>query len=284
MLSRSQWPMGLVLGLSLVAVPAARATNPCISDAKETFTDAYAQCKEDYQVAKDNCINKDHDCVEACRAGREQCVIASGLPDALDVCRTVLYAAKADCRTNNPPDSTALDSCIDQKQVAAFQCRQAARKAAKPAVVACRTGFRACVQACPAPAMGDPVVDKVACKLQARTDYLQCKKDSREAFQVQKDLCLNRDHDCVEGCRADRDTCREPIENQLESDIATCNHARDITVAGCNGDQSCIDDANVAAFICRDAARETARPGLQTCGQNFQSCAELCTCVGSCPP
>lgn len=276
MLIRSTWRLGVALGLSLVAVGAARAGNPCVGDAREQFTDDYAQCKEDYQVAKDNCVNKDHACVEACRAGREQCVIASGLPDDLEQCRTDLYAAKQTCRSNNPPDSSALDQCIDAAQVDAFVCRQDARRTAKPAIRACRTGFRACVQACPAPAAGDPVVDKAACKKQARTDYLQCKQDAREAFQTQKDLCLNRDHACVEDCRAGRDACRQPIEDQLESDIATCNAARDITVQGCNGDQGCIDDANIAAFVCRDAAREAARPGFADCRDAFQTCATAC--------
>jgi hypothetical protein len=240
------------------------------------------------QVAKDACSNKDHDCVEVCRAGRDECEEATGLDAALDACRDTLRDAKAACRAdpNNDPSTPEgaanLDHCIDQAQTVAFVCRKTARKAAKPSLTACRAGFRACVKVCPAGA--GPVVDPLQCKLDAKNAYVQCKSDCREALQTQRDLCKNRDHACVEGCRADRDTCRQPFEDQLDATIAACNAQRDSDVQNCKnlypeGDPNrdvCIGQAQVTGFQCRDQAREDARSGFQGCADNFQTCAQAC--------
>src|SRR5262245_54392272 len=58
--------IGIAIGL--IGATTARAGNPCIGDAKATFTDCKADCKEAYQAAKDACRNKDHVCMEGCRA------------------------------------------------------------------------------------------------------------------------------------------------------------------------------------------------------------------------
>jgi hypothetical protein len=275
-------PFGLGAAILVAALPA-RAANPCIGDAKQQFTEQKAQCKEDYQAAKDACLNRDHACMEGCRAGREECVLASGLDESLTACRDALRDAKATCRATHVEGTPELDQCIDQAQVTGFLCRRAARTAAKPALKACRVGFRACAQACPPPVDPAEVVDKVQCKLDAKGVYLACKAAAREAFQAQKDLCLNRDHACVEVCRADRDTCREPVENQLDADIAACNATRDAGVGNCvllypegPDRDACITAAQVDAFQCRDAARETAKPGFQRCRDAFQTCALAC--------
>ena len=54
--------IGIALAIGFAAAPA-RAGNPCIGDAKETFTDCKGDCKEGYQAAKDACLQRDHDCV-----------------------------------------------------------------------------------------------------------------------------------------------------------------------------------------------------------------------------
>jgi hypothetical protein len=275
--------LGLAIGLVLaLGATGARAGNPCVDDAKQTFFDCKDGCKEAYQVAKDACLNRDHGCVEGCRAGREDCVLASSLDEDLTACRDALRAAKDDCRTVHAGDDTGTDLCIDQVQVVAFLCRRDARRAAKPAIKACRTGFRACAQACPT--TGTPI-DPVQCKLDAKNAYLQCKADCREGFQQQKDLCLGHDHDCVEVCRANRDACRQPIEDDLDTAIAACNATRDGAVANCKTiypdpedpqRATCITNAQVDAFQCRDQAREDAKPGFQGCSDAFQTCATNC--------
>jgi hypothetical protein len=123
--------------------------------------------------------------------------------------------------------------------------------AARPALAICRSTFRDCVRACPPPDDPIEIVDPIACKADAKMVALECKAGCREQRQIQRDLCLNRDHVCVEACRAGRDACRTPIEDGL-------------------------DAAYVAAFRCRDAAREAARPLFESCGAGFHGCAEAC--------
>ena len=277
--------IGIAVGLGLlVGAPLARADNPCISDAKLTAVDCKAGCKEGFQITKDGCRNKDHACMEGCRAGRYECILATPLDEALLVCRNDLRQAKEDCR-NDPNNDTPeeVDACIDGAQVTAFLCRRNARLASKPAIAACRAGFRACAQACPPnpdPALN---VDKAQCLIDAKNAYLACRADCREAFQEQKDLCLNRDHACVEDCRVKRDVCRDPKEDALDAAIASCNATKTAAVTQCENDhppgqerEDCITDALVAAFQCRDQARENARPGFEQCRAAFVTCAEAC--------
>jgi hypothetical protein len=272
--------LGLAVGLALGAAGSGWAHDPCIGDAQAQFADCKGESKEAFQVAKDGCWNREHDCVEACRAGREECTLATGLDDDLSACRNTLRGAKDVCRAENPTDPLALDDCIDRRQVEAFLCRKAARVAAKPLLSLCRLSFRTCARACPT--VGDVVIDKAQCQVAAKNDYIAAKADCREQFQTQKDACLNRDHACVEGCRAQRDTCREPIENNLDTAIGACNTVRDSDIAACNGDATCITAAQVAAFTCRDAARELARPGFDNCRDAFQTCVAGVDGVGGC--
>jgi hypothetical protein len=266
----------VLAGLALVlgAQPAA-ATDPCIGDARAELGECKTVCKEDYQLAKDNCLNRDHACVEICRALREECRLATGIDDALTVCRDALRTAKGTCRSLHAEGSPELDQCIDQAQVIGFQCRRAARTTARPALNLCRDAFRTCAKACPPPDDPSEVIDPAQCKVDAKLAYRTCKEGCREALQFQKDVCLNRDHLCVEGCRSERDGCRQPIEDQLDTDVAACNAARDDTIATC-GDDACIVNARVAAFQCRDQARETAKPNLEACRDAFRVCAEGC--------
>jgi hypothetical protein len=270
----------------LVAVSAGHAKSSCILEAKVELRDCKATCREDLQVAKDNCTNRDHDCMEVCRARREECRLASGIEDAFAQCRATLEQAKQNCRNTHPAGSTELDECIDQAQVVAFQCRDDAREAARPALRACRRDFRACATACPAADPSAPPIDVAACRVQAKEDYRTCRADCAEDFQVAKDACRNLDHACVEGCRSDREACVDPIRAQLDADIGQCNAARDVAIQNCRAafdpdtpelDQ-CIDNAQVDAFRCRDAARERARPGFEGCREDFIGC------VRGCPP
>ena len=168
--------------LSLLGPAAALAGNPCIGEARQQALECAAQCHEDLQTARDGCLNRDHECVEVCRAERGVCVEATGLEAALDQCNAVVRAAKETCRSQNSPDSIGLDQCIDQAQVvgfqcrdaaiqncralfadgtveqdqcidnaqvAAFQCRDGATEAVRPGFVACSDAFRACAEACP---------------------------------------------------------------------------------------------------------------------------------------
>jgi hypothetical protein len=210
-----------------------------------------------------------------------QRIDALSLDEDLAACEVTLRRAKRMCRDDNPAGSLERDGCIDREQVAAFQCRDRARERARPGLKACHAGFRACTNACQ-PGDGE-VTDAAQCKRDAGGAYRTCRATCTEDFQFQRDACRNRDQVCVEGCRADRDSCRQPVEDQLSSDIADCNATRTLVVQGCRNTKpegperdQCIDDAQVAAFICRDQAHEDARPGFEACRELFHSCAQGC--------
>jgi hypothetical protein len=270
--------------LSLLGPAAALAGNPCIREARQQVLECTAQCREDLQIARDGCLNRDHECVEVCRADRGVCVEATGLEAALEQCSAVVRAAKETCRAQNSAGSIGLDQCIDQAQVVGFQCRDAAREAARPALDACGEAFGGCARACPPADPATEVVNPRQCRRDAKAAYKTCKASCRETLQFQKDVCRNRDHDCVEACRAARDTCREPVETDLETRITQCRTARDAAIQNCRAlfadgtaeQDQCIDNAQVAAFQCRDGATEAVRPGFVACDDAFRACAEAC--------
>jgi hypothetical protein len=265
-----------------LSVPAAHA-GPCVRAAKQAKIECKAVCLEDFQTAKDACLNRDHACVEVCRAERAVCRDDSGIDDAIAACDATLEGAKQVCRDANPPGTPERNQCIDQAQVVAFQCRDSAREAAHGALKLCRSAFKTCANACP-PADPPSSVDPVQCKADAKDAYALCKDACREDCQLAKDICHNRNHACVELCRDARDVCLQPVIDQLVSDVADCKATRDTEVQNCKDlyadgtpeRHTCIDNAQVKAFQCRDQAREDARPGFEACRQDFQTCALAC--------
>jgi len=255
----------------------------CVGAAAQAKRECKAICQEDYQIAKDACLNRDHACVEVCRYERSVCRETSGIDDAIAACNATLEAAKQVCRDNNPPGTPERDQCIDQAQVVAFQCRDQERENAKGALKECRYNFKTCARACP-PADPPSSVDPRQCKADAKAAYAACKDACIEDFQLAKDICHNRDHACVELCRDAREVCLQPVIAQLVSDVAACNATRDTEVQTCRDlyaegtpeRDTCIDNAQVAAFQCRDQAREDARPGFEACRDAFRVCALLC--------
>src|SRR5262245_36163021 len=217
-----------VLSLALVAAMVAgfavngRAgqVGQCIKAATGDFKDCKTGCKDDFQTAKDACINKDHDCVDACREGRAECVDATGFEAAIRACNAEAQVEIANCKHIFPPDSDALEQCIDNALTGAFVRRQGVRTAKKPELAACRAGFKACVRACP-PGSG-PVVDPKQCRIDAKTADKACLSACLEDFQVAKDACRNKDHACVETCRSTREACNAPVQATLDAGIAQC--------------------------------------------------------------
>ncbi len=272
----------LVLGTTTLA---AAGPGPCVREAKRDAKDCAATCKEGLQVAKDACLNREHACVEVCRANRSQCRLDSGIDAALDACHDALEARRAACHANPPPEG--LDDCIDDAQIDAFECRDAAREFARPLLKQCRKDFRACAKACPPADPADPVLDPKGCMRDANAAAKVCGATCKEDFQVAKDDCRHRDHACMETCRADRRACRTPIRAELDADLAQCAADRQGGIDGCVAlyppprdeaaaiafDQ-CIDGVQVTAFVCRDDAHEAARPGFHACRDAFRACVD----------
>lgn len=277
-----------VTALTGATAPAANAgARPCVREAKRDAKDCNATCKEDFQTAKDACLNRKHACVEVCRANRAQCRLDTGFDAAIDACNNVLEAVRAQCRADHPTQGAGRDECVDKAQVNAFECRDSARELAKPLLKQCRKDFRNCAKACPAPDPATPVQDPKQCVKAANTIARTCGADCKEGLQVAKDDCRNRDHDCVEQCRATRHTCRLPVRVGLNGDLADCAAERQTGRDGCNTQyppprdetaavnfDQCVDGIQVQAFICRDDAHELARPGFVDCQNQFRSCVQ----------
>ncbi|MFN8542747.1 MAG: hypothetical protein U0807_00835 [Candidatus Binatia bacterium] len=277
-----------VLAALLLAAPAAQAgpVGACITAAKDLYVECTGGCKEGFQVAKDDCLNRDHACVEACRSERADCREASGIDADLAVCAAQLETAKANCRTLYPSDPVLRDACIDNAQVDAFVCRDTVRENNHAEIKACRQAFKTCAGLC-GPAV--PPVDPATCKGTAKDAYKQCKADCREDFQLAKDICRGLGHNCVEACRAQRDLCNDGPQAILDAAIAACNATRDAGVQTCKNTfpvgpdrDACIDQVQVIAFQCRDQAREDARPGFEACREAFHACV-LPACKGASP-
>ena len=274
----------------LLCAPGAWA-DECIDAAKAEYVDCKGECREQFQVAKDACHNRDHDCVEICRAEREECRDATGIDEDLETCRVDKEAAIAKCKVDFADDPISRDICIDDEQVAAFQCRDAAREKWSDELDLCRSDFKTCVRACPAGS--GPVIDRGQCRADARVAFKACIAVCREDLQVSKDACRNLDHACVEQCRLDREECRDPIRAQLQADIDSCNATRQQGIdEDClvnypdpgEAQDECIDGYQVIAFQCRDLARENARPGFNDCRDNPDPTLGYKACVATCPP
>jgi hypothetical protein len=259
---------------AFTAQAGAGAIGQCIKTSAGEYQECKADCKEAYQTAKDACSDRDHVCVEACREERADCRDATGFDAAIDACDDGKEAAIANCKTLYGAGTPERDTCIDNAQLAAFQCRDQVREDNKLELKACRTTFRTCQSICP-PGAG-PVVDPKTCKREAKDASKTCGADCREDFQVAKDACRNRDHDCVETCRADRQACKAPIQATLDAVTAGCKATKQAAIALCAGDDTCIDQAQAVAFVCRDDAREDARPGFHACRQTFKTCVQAC--------
>ena len=268
-------------GTALAKTPNPVAT--CMNEATKDSRICLADVGEANQVATDACLNRNHDCVEVCRANRCDCVDATGLEGALQTCNDSLDAARKQCRALHPKGTPERDACIDPVQVTAFVCRDTAREAAKAAVKLCRTNFKGCGNACGPPDPLDPA-NVQQCRLDAKAAKAAAKAVCVEDFQLAKDTCKNRDHDCVELCRVTRHDCRAPVLDALEIAKAASRATRDLDVANCRSQfadgtpelDACIDQAQVEAFQRRDAAHEVAWPSLEVCRQAFRTCAQAC--------
>src|SRR5262245_43326915 len=118
--------------LVLSTAPAfAAGGRACVREAKQDAKDCTAVCKETLQAAKDQCLNRDHACVEVCRANRSQCRLDSGFDAAIDACNDSLEARRAQCRADTTAGTPERDRCIDLAQIDAFECRDSARELAK---------------------------------------------------------------------------------------------------------------------------------------------------------
>jgi hypothetical protein len=280
----------LLVGAGLAG---AQDADPCRVEARTGLRDCKRACRDVFREARDTCSKRDPACVDACRVGRGECrtPFEAELEAVLAICDDTLRAAKRACRDQFADGTAELDACIDQAQGVAFACRDAAREGVAADLQQCRRDFRACVDTTCPPEEPVDLATFRACKLDARDVLRRCVAGCREDFQLDKDTCLNRDHDCVEACRAARSDCRAPILEAHEAALVVCADERQSAIEVCRSlyaadtpeRDACVDQAQLATFACRDAAREEAKPGLRVCREDFIACAVACPPPGGSP-
>ena len=228
--------------------------------------------------AKDLCLKRDHQC-RGRRADRGARIDDTGIEGALRSCASAWGRARLAASVG--AGTPGRDTCIDQ-QVVAFQCRDAVMRWG--GLLRHRSGFKTCARACGPVDPLDPPVDTTQCRLDAKIALQAAKAICVEDFRLAMSACINRDHGCVEICRGARHDCTGPIFDTLELAKDACRATRDLEFTNCRNlyaegtpeRDACIDQAQVVAFVCRDGAREIARPQLQACRLSFRGCVQIC--------
>jgi len=267
---------GVVVTAALLYVSNVSANNACVKDARHDSRDCLAGCVEDFQQAKDACLNRDHACVDQCREAREGCRDATGLPDALAACDDQLDEALKTCRKVTCPTGAepCLNDCIAGAQLDAFTCRDTARDSRKGALRECRKQFETCAKSCTI--LGGPPIDETCVANAKNTEKTVCSPTCVELYQTEKDACNGLDHACVEACRATRSDCRAPILANLASENAVCVSVEKNTIQNtcptAPDPQQCVEDAEIAEFLCRKANADAVAPDLGVCATAFQAC------------
>jgi hypothetical protein len=128
------------------------------------------------------------------------------------------------------------------------------------------------------------VTSNPKCVQDAKDERNLCITKCQEEFRVDKDACRNVDHDCADACRAGFETCVEPFLTILADDKAACQTTLDTAKVTCRNlygagtpeRDTCIDQAQLVAFACRDLARENVASGLRACRDAFRTCIKAC--------
>jgi hypothetical protein len=129
------------------------------------------------------------------------------------------------------------------------------------------------------------LTQNLQCVANAAKQKVLCKQTCQEDFATAKDQCLNVDPVCANTCRTDRATRVAPTYAALQTCIDGCQATLDTAKANCRdmypndpeGRDTCIDQAQVVAFSCRDTCREGLdRSALKQCWKAFHQCMVAC--------
>ena len=145
-----------------------------------------------------------------------------------------------------------------------------------------------------------------ACKHQAIEDAKACKADCKDAFRDAKFTCLNVDPACGNPCLTAKLACLESVDEILDTGVlpagggtlANCadgtdgckarlKDAKDACGAPCMSNptcDTCVDGAQVDAFICRDDCRESWHQNTTVQALELSCRDTFKVCIGACQP
>ena len=146
-------------------------------------------------------------------------------------------------------------------------------------------------------------VDAGVCVQNAKDNFLACKSQCKSDFVDAKLTCRNILPSCGEACLAGRQQCFDNVDAIKQTGqvpggttLDNCSGGTDACKAAfqaakqacgvpCNGDapcMDCVDQAQVANFLCRDACRDSFRINpiviaeQANCRNSFQACVHAC--------
>lgn len=272
--------LGVFLRVSAAADPLP-CNDPCLQAARADLRTCLSSATGAFQDGLADCLELDRVCVDACRTQRQDCRDATAADTDLAACAAALADAKGDCRNRFRIGSERRENCIDRAEVEAFRCRNEVRRRTRGAFRACRQGFDGCVGGClPDPPPNDPAT----CRAQGRADFDAVRAECRLVYQTTASACVNRDVTCVQTCADDRATCAAPTQAVLQSAILVCTVDELTALQACqaanpNGGSeldACVTAAQAAAYTCRTAATDAAKPGFAACVQQYLVCVRAC--------
>ncbi len=140
-----------LLALSLAGTSMAdEETDQCLGDARGEARLCRAECRENFQMDKDECRAIDHDCAEVCRADRNECLV--DVYGDLESCRAPCAEERASsietCRLNWPPHSDARERCVKRAKLEAYRCNASCRSGVADEIKECRLQHRDCLIDC----------------------------------------------------------------------------------------------------------------------------------------
>jgi len=270
-----------LLAVASGSTAAHKCSDPCLMAARSMYRECVSSATGAFTDAIDACVERDLQCVNACRFDLEDCRDGTGADAEVAACQGELVAAKAECRTRFPPGSRRLVVCIDRAEFAGVQCLHRVVQRFRQARKDCRSGFKQCAATCgPGGPPGGTDTCRAEGKAAVKADLASCKL----TFQVSASACINKNLTCFQGCGDARDTCTAPTQSMLAAAVLACTAQERADVAACQAanpgggtalDQ-CITTAKANAFTCRDAALNAASPALEACAVQYVGCVRAC--------
>ncbi len=122
------------------------------------------------------------------------------------------------------------------------------------------------------------------CLTAARDEVRECRATCQDGFRSAIDVCRRIDAQCGKSCRTQREACTAEPRADRERAIRACNDAERGQVQNCRSQfpndvaarDRCVDAAQIAAFVCRDNAREAVNDELRACAENYRGCIDAC--------
>jgi len=285
----AEWPvlalfvavLGASAGIAAPTPPAHQCSDPCLQAARDARAECVSSASGAFTDAFDACLERDQECIDACRFQLGECRDSTGAGADLFACQVELKAAKDRCRNEFPLGSRRQQICIDRAQIAGFRCRRGVLRDLRRALRDCRSAFGQCANACvPGGTPGGVATCKADAKAALRADLASCKA----TYQVTASGCINKDVTCVQGCADARDACSAPTQSMLAAAMMACTAQEKAAAAACvqsnpgsgSALDQCLTTAQANAFACRQAALEAAGPGFAACTQQYLGCVKTC--------